>query len=103
MSCQYNLYLDVDDDGKIREAFPDAEIDDLEETCALRVARSQEATRQHSDERDGISLERIGELTGQSRESVRLIEISALAKLRDNPAARAQFAGLANRGEDDEE
>src|SRR5689334_17878378 len=39
VSCQYHLFLDVDPDtGRIRLNFPDREVHELEETCALDVA-----------------------------------------------------------------
>lgn len=71
VSCRHHLYLDVSEDsGSLKLNFPDKEIWELEETCALDVA-----------ERGGITLEEIGKLMNLTRERVRQIEIEGLAKL----------------------
>ena len=50
VSCRYHLYLDVNPmTGSIKINFPDKEVWELEETCALDVA-----------ERGGITLEEVG-------------------------------------------
>lgn len=72
VSCKHNLYLDVSDIGSIKFNFPDKELDELEETCALDVA-----------DRGGITLESVGSLMSLTRERVRQIEVMTSAKLRD--------------------
>lgn len=72
VSCRYHLYLDVDPrSGSVHLNFPDKEVWELEETCALDLA-----------ERGSVTLDHIGELLGVTRERVRQIEQSALGRLR---------------------
>lgn len=70
--CRMNLYLEVDDmTGAIKLNFPDKQIDELEETCALRVAG-----------RGGHSLEQVGKMINLTQERVSQIEESGAAKLK---------------------
>lgn len=72
VSCRYHLYLDVNPTtGSIKINFPDKEVWELEETCALDVA-----------ERGGITLEEVGEIMNLTRERIRQVEVSGLDKLR---------------------
>jgi hypothetical protein len=72
VSCRFNLYLEVDDlTGAVKLNFPDKEIDELEETCALRVAG-----------RGGHSLEQVGKMINLTQERVSQIEESGAAKLK---------------------
>ncbi len=71
VSCRYHLYLDVKENGSIKINFPDLEVWQMEETCALDVA-----------ERGAITLEEIGEIMNLTRERVRQLEVNALFKLR---------------------
>ncbi len=72
ISCKHNLYLDVNTvTGSIKFNFPDKDIHELRETCALDVA-----------ERGGITLEEVGEILNLTRERVRQLEMSALEKIR---------------------
>jgi len=72
VSCKHNLYLDVNMvTGSIKFNFPDKDIWELKETCALDVA-----------ERGGITLEEVGEILNLTRERVRQLEMSALDKIR---------------------
>jgi len=72
ISCKHNLYLDVNTvTGSIKFNFPDKDINELKETCALDVA-----------ERGGITLEEVGEILNLTRERVRQLEMSALDKIR---------------------
>ena len=72
VSCRYHLYLDVNPmTGSIKLNFPDKEVWELEETCALDVA-----------ERGGITLEEVGEIMNLTRERVRQVETQGLAKLQ---------------------
>jgi len=73
VSCKYHLYLDVlDRTGSIKLNFPDLEVWELPESCALDVA-----------DRGGMPLEEIGDVMNLTRERVRQIETKGLAKLRE--------------------
>lgn len=73
VSCKYHLYLDVNPHtGSIKMNFPDLEVWELSETCALDVA-----------DRGGITLEEIGELLNLTRERIRQVESAGLLKLRE--------------------
>jgi len=72
VSCKYHLYLDiVPQSGSIKMNFPDLEVWELTETCALDVA-----------DRGGITLEDVGVLFNLTRERIRQVERSGLDKLR---------------------
>ena len=72
VSCKYPLYLDVNPHtGSIKLNFPDLEVWELSETCALDVA-----------DRGGITLEEVGELLNLTRERIRQVEAAGLEKLR---------------------
>jgi hypothetical protein len=61
VSCKYHLYIDVHPvRGSIKLNFPDIEIWEMTETCALDVA-----------DRGGITLEEVGEIMNLTRERVR--------------------------------
>jgi hypothetical protein len=82
ISCKHHLYLDVNPaTGSIKLNFPDREIWELEETCALDVA-----------DRGGITLEEVGAIMNLTRERIRQVETRGLLKLRavaeDEPRAR---------------
>jgi hypothetical protein len=67
------LYLDINpESGSVKYNFPDKEVWELEETCALDVA-----------ERGGITLEEIGEIMNLTRERVRQLETDGLSKIAD--------------------
>lgn len=71
VSCKYNLYVDVHPvRGSIKLNFPDQEVWELTETCALDVS-----------ERGGITLEEVGEIMNLTRERVRQVETTGLTKL----------------------
>jgi hypothetical protein len=73
VSCKHHLYLDVNDrTGSIKHNFPDTEVWELPETCALDVA-----------DRGGTTLEDVGVHINVTRERVRQIEGKALRKLRE--------------------
>jgi len=75
VSCRHHLYLDVNPmTGSVKLNFPDKEVWDLEETCALDVA-----------ERGGITLEEVGSIMNLTRERIRQVEVNGLAKLRSVP------------------
>lgn len=70
LSCRYHLYLDVTPAGGITLNFPDLELHEMAETCALDVA-----------ERQGTTLEHVGSLMNVTRERIRQLEVKAAAKL----------------------
>jgi hypothetical protein len=71
VSCKHHLYLDVSPrTGAIKLNFPDLEVWELEESCALDVAG-----------REGTTLEEAGVIMNLTRERVRQLEVSSLAKL----------------------
>lgn len=71
VSCKHHLYLDVNPDtGSIKLNFPDKEVWELTETCALDVA-----------ERGGMTLEEVGEILNLTRERIRQVESAGLKKL----------------------
>ncbi len=72
VSCKYHLYIDVHPvRGSIKLNFPDVEVWEMTETCALDVA-----------DRGGITLEDVGEIMNLTRERVRQVETAGLAKLQ---------------------
>lgn len=71
VSCKHHLYLDVNQEtGSIKLNFPDREVWELAETCALDVA-----------ERGGLTLEEVGEILNLTRERIRQVEAAGLKKL----------------------
>ena len=85
VSCKYNLYVDVNPrTGSVKMNFPDKELWELAETCALDVA-----------DRQGITLEEVGVIMNLTRERVRQLEMRGLTKLRviadDEPRTQAQI------------
>lgn len=81
VSCRYHLYLDVNPvTGSIKINFPDKEVWQLAETCALDVA-----------ERGGITLEEVGDIMNLTRERIRQVEVSGLDKLREGDASLETF------------
>lgn len=81
VACRYHLYLDVNPNtGSIKINFPDKEVWELEETCALDVA-----------ERGGITLEEVGDIMNLTRERIRQVEVSGLQKLRDGDVSLETF------------
>ena len=81
VACRYHLYLDVNPTtGSIKINFPDKEVWELEETCALDVA-----------ERGGITLEEVGDIMNLTRERIRQVEVSGLQKLRDGEVSLETF------------
>jgi hypothetical protein len=75
VSCRHHLYLDVNPEtGSVKLNFPDKEIWELEETCALDVA-----------DRGGITLEDVGAIMNLTRERIRQVEVRGLEKLKEVP------------------
>ena len=81
VSCQHHLYVDVSPrTGAIKLNFPDLELWEMGESCALDVA-----------DRGGTTLEDVGAIMNLTRERIRQVEVKALAKLeamRDMDALR---------------
>ncbi|HEV8244440.1 MAG TPA: sigma factor-like helix-turn-helix DNA-binding protein [Polyangiaceae bacterium] len=81
VSCKYHLFVDVSPrTGAIKLNFPDLEVWELSESCALDVA-----------DRGGTTLEDVGAIMNLTRERIRQVEVRALAKLealRDMSALR---------------
>jgi hypothetical protein len=81
VSCTHHLYLDVSArTGAIKVNFPDLEVWEMSETCALDVA-----------DRGGTTLEEVGAIMNLTRERIRQVEVKGLAKLaalRDMMALR---------------
>jgi len=72
VSCKHHLFIDVSPrTGAIKLNFPDLEVWDLGESCALDVA-----------DRGGITLEEVGVIMNLTRERVRQLETRGLTKLR---------------------
>jgi hypothetical protein len=71
VSCKHHLFLDVSaKTGAIKLNFPDLEVWDMNESCALDVA-----------DRGGTTLEDVGAIMNLTRERIRQVEVKALAKL----------------------
>ena len=72
VSCKYHLYLDVNPrTGSVKLNFPDKELWELTETCALDVA-----------DRGGITLEEVGAIMNLTRERVRQVETRGIHHMR---------------------
>ncbi len=70
-SCKHHIYLDVNEEtGSVKVNFPDLEVWDLPETCALDIA-----------DRGGLTLEEVGEIMNLTRERVRQLETRGIARL----------------------
>ncbi len=71
VSCQHHLYIDVSPrTGAIKLNFPDLEVWEMGESCALDIA-----------DRGGTTLEDVGAIMNLTRERIRQVEVKALAKL----------------------
>ncbi len=71
VSCKHHLYIDVSPrTGAIKLNFPDLDVWEMTESCALDVA-----------DRGGTTLEDVGAIMNLTRERIRQVEVKALAKL----------------------
>ena len=71
VSCKHHLFLDVSArTGAIKVNFPDLEVWEMTESCAVDVA-----------DRGGATLEEVGTIINLTRERVRQVEVQGLAKL----------------------
>ena len=74
VSCKYHLYLDIHPvRGSIKVNFPDRDVWELTESCALDIA-----------DRGGITLEEVGVIMNLTRERVRQLETQGLSKLENH-------------------
>lgn len=72
VGCRYHLYLDVNHEtGSIKFNYPDRDVDEIPQTCALDVA-----------DHGGATLEEIGAFLGITRERARQIEVHAAMQVR---------------------
>ncbi len=106
VSCKHHLYLDVSArTGAIKLNFPDLEVWEMTETCALDVA-----------DRGGTTLEEVGAIMNLTRERIRQVEVKGLAKLQalremtalrdyvdEGPVGKRRLPVLAAPEEDEEE
>jgi Sigma-70, region 4 len=99
VSCKFNLYVDVNPrTGSVKMNFPDKELWEIADTCALDVA-----------DRGGITLEEVGAIMNLTRERVRQLETRGLQGLRviadDEPRTPPKPMGGAApvRHDDDDE
>jgi hypothetical protein len=80
VSCTHHLYLDVlARTGAIKLNFPDLDVWEMTESCSLDVA-----------DRGGATLEDVGAILNLTRERIRQVEVTALAKLE----ALNEMAGM---------
>jgi hypothetical protein len=87
VGCRYNLYIDVSPkNGSIKTNFPDLEVWELTESCALDVA-----------DRHGTTLEDVGSIMNLTRERVRQIEAKALTKMQAEALREFTEPGLIRR------
>jgi len=78
VSCKHHLFLDVSArTGAIKLNFPDLEVWEMNETCALDIA-----------DRGGTTLEEVGAIMNLTRERIRQIEAKALRKLKHPSRSR---------------
>lgn len=71
VSCRYHLYIDVNPrNGSIKLNFPDVEVWDMTDTCALDVA-----------DRGGSTFDEVGAAMNLTRQRVDQIQVQGLAKL----------------------
>jgi hypothetical protein len=74
VSCAHHLYLDVNQESRsLKLNFPHLEVWEMAETCSLDVA-----------DLGGITLEEVGAILNLTRERIRQVEVSGLAKIKDH-------------------
>lgn len=72
VSCKHHLYLDVNPTtGSIKINFPDKDVWEMTESCALDIA-----------EIGGITLEEVGSIMNLTRERIRQVEVAGLEKMQ---------------------
>ena len=70
VSCRYHLYLDVNRFGAVKFNFPDLEVWEIPQSCALDVA-----------DRGPLALEKIADLMNLTRQAAQLIEHKAMVHM----------------------
>jgi len=109
VSCRHNLFLEVDYrviPPVVKLNFPGMDIDEIPETCSLKVADEREGPAPPGRARpeafsslctgDGHTQERVGELLNITDGWVQQFEVQALAKVRE-------ALEMEDRGTDDED
>jgi hypothetical protein len=86
VSCRQHLYLDVSEKGWLKLNHPHLAVEEMTESCALDVA-----------DRDGITLERLGQLLNISLEGARQVEADVMEELRAKLGVDAVAAILGSR------
>lgn len=82
VGCSQHLALDVTETGAITFWWPDRDVTEIPETCALA------AVKRHPE---GLTLAEVGSLTNLTRERIRQIECEGLRALRElSELARVQ-------------
>ena len=72
VSCKHHLYLDVNPEtGSIKLNFPDLEVWEMKDTCSLDIA-----------DKNGITLEEVGDIMNLTRERIRQVEVRGLLRLK---------------------
>jgi hypothetical protein len=71
VGCKHHLFLDVSKGGGIKFNFPDLEVWELVETCALDVAERS----------GGVTLEEVGAIMNLTRERIRQLEAVGIERI----------------------
>jgi len=83
VGCRYHLYLDVNSKtGSIKLNFPELEPWELVETCVLDLAERDVPDNGRIGEDRHLTLDEVAVIMNLTRERVRQVEASALARMR---------------------
>ena len=87
VACKHHLYLDVNEEtGSIKINFPDLEVWEMAETCALDVADA-----------GAVTLEEVGIILNLTRERIRQVEVHGLLNLKMNSGPLDGYAPEGSR------